>query len=377
MRILPVSRLKDVEDPVEKADLSTSDLLKMAAAAIGVITVVTAMVRDLLETEPELDEESKEILEKVKRPMDDPKEHKPRESKGLLQRLGDFLRVLVSPVEKPVVAPPPAVSPSIPTYTATEGGERKKFTFTGFKGSEGVSKFGSYTDQEAAVLVNLRNRNADTSASLKSRPDIVAMVRRKARAAGLDENRILKVMFYESGGNPNAVSATGAIGLFQFTGATATAMGIKNRFDPEQNVDGALKLYRDNMRHVGQSELANYMVHQIGPSAAKELVKAKPSTRISSLSKDTQKLLKHNNAKGSETVGSYLARTQTAMDSRMDMALELPGHREHREPVASAHQTTATRPERVVHSTPNTAAPRTARVAQSAVMVHGIPIGVH
>lgn len=377
MRILPVSRLKDVEDPVEKADLSTSDLLKMAAAAIGVITVVTAMVRDLLETEPELDEESKEILEKVKKPVDNPKEHKPRESKGMLQRLGDFLRVLVSPVDKPVVAPPPAVSPSIPTYTATEGGERKKFTFTGFKGSEGVSKFGSYTDQEAAILVNLRNRNADTSASLKSRPDIVAMVRRKARAAGLDENRILKVMFYESGGNPNAVSATGAIGLFQFTGATATAMGIKNRFDPEQNVDGALKLYRDNMRHVGQSELANYMVHQIGPSAAKELVKAKPSTRISSLSKDTQKLLKHNNAKGSETVGSYLARTQTAMDSRMDMALELPGHREHQEPVASAHQTTATRPERVVHSTPNTAAPRTARVAQSAVMVHGIPIGVH
>lgn len=377
MRILPVSRLKDVEDPVEKADLSTGDLLKMAAAAIGVITVVTAMVRDLLETEPELDEESKEILEKVKKPMDDPKEHKPRESKGLLQRLGDFLRVLVSPVEKPVVAPPPAVSPSIPTYTATEGGERKKFTFTGFKGSEGVSKFGSYTDQEAAILVNLRNRNADTSASLKSRPDIVAMVRRKARAAGLDENRILKVMFYESGGNPNAVSATGAIGLFQFTGATATAMGIKNRFDPEQNVDGALKLYRDNMRHVGQGELANYMVHQIGPSAAKELVKAKPSTRISSLSKDTQKLLKHNNAKGSETVGSYLARTQTAMDSRMNMALELPGHQEHREPVASAHQTTATRPERAVHSAPNTAAPRTTKVAQSAVMVHGIPIGVH
>lgn len=378
MRILPVSRLKDTEEPVDKSEMTSTDMLKMAAAAIGVITIVTAMVRDLLEVEPELDEESKKILEKSKQPTPDPKPHEPKESKGLLTRLGDFMRVLTSPVDTRQEAPAAPTPPTLPTYSAAEGGDRKKFTFTGFKGSEGVSKFGSYTDQEAAILVNLKNRNVDTSAALKSRPEIVAMVRRKAKAAGLDSDRILKVMFYESGGNPNAVSSTGAIGLFQFTGATATAVGVRNRFDPEQNVDGAIKLYKDNMKYVGQGELANYMVHQIGPSAAKELVRAKPSTKISSLSKDTQTLLQHNNAKGSETVGSYLSRTQTAMDTRMEMALELPGHKESKVSVASSDSPTpSSNSPRISPRSNAPTPPRGHTVAQSAILVSGIPIGVH
>jgi soluble lytic murein transglycosylase-like protein len=37
---------------------------------------------------------------------------------------------------------------------------------------------------------------------------------------------MLKIAAIESGGNPNAISATGAIGVFQFTGQTGTGVGI-------------------------------------------------------------------------------------------------------------------------------------------------------
>ena len=58
---------------------------------------------------------------------------------------------------------------------------------------------------------------------------------------GLDSSLVKAVMHVESAFNPKAVSRAGARGLMQLMPATASRFGVKNSFDPEQNMRGGMK----------------------------------------------------------------------------------------------------------------------------------------
>ena len=57
-----------------------------------------------------------------------------------------------------------------------------------------------------------------------------------AKAAAIQAALLRAVIVVESGFNPRAVSKKGAIGLMQLQPATARRYGVKNIYDPEQNV---------------------------------------------------------------------------------------------------------------------------------------------
>ena len=57
-----------------------------------------------------------------------------------------------------------------------------------------------------------------------------------AKAATIQAALLRAVIVVESGFNPRAVSKKGAIGLMQLQPATARRYGVKNIYDPEQNV---------------------------------------------------------------------------------------------------------------------------------------------
>ncbi len=70
------------------------------------------------------------------------------------------------------------------------------------------------------------------------------LVQEAAAANGLDPCLILSIMRAESAFNRSAISPKGAMGLMQLMPATATRFGVKDFFDPRENVLGGSRYLR-------------------------------------------------------------------------------------------------------------------------------------
>ncbi len=71
-----------------------------------------------------------------------------------------------------------------------------------------------------------------------------AFIREAAALYQLPEPFIRAVMRVESDYNPNVVSHAGAIGLMQLMPRTAASMGVRDPFDPRQNILGGARYLR-------------------------------------------------------------------------------------------------------------------------------------
>lgn len=203
-------------------------------------------------------------------------------------------------------------------------GYRHKALFDGIKGGDSLSKNGSYTDEEAARIRELKTSGANTSANVPGGMSLEVQdkISAQAKKAGLDPVMMQKIAAMESGGNANAVSSTGAIGVYQFTGKTASGVGIKNRFDVDQNIEGGMKLTKQNQAVLAKSGLpvtaeSLYMMHQLGPAAAKEVIQGAAAGKSKAdMSPETQRAMNLNYGASSKTAADYIATNRKALDDR-------------------------------------------------------------
>jgi soluble lytic murein transglycosylase-like protein len=113
--------------------------------------------------------------------------------------------------------------------------------------SFGLDHLGPSTALPPIQLTKLANKNTGFD-------DIVDQA---ASAFNLPAKLIKSVIEKESNFNPNAVSSAGASGLMQLMPATARGLGVKNIFDPAENIFAGAKYLRQMMdKYSNNIELA-------------------------------------------------------------------------------------------------------------------------
>lgn len=117
--------------------------------------------------------------------------------------------------------------------------------------------------EDAVSRFNILTPTLDESSPVaSSSPSSFDPIIKKASLRyGVDEGLIKAVIRMESNFNPTAVSRAGARGLMQLMPGTAAGLGVKDSFNPEQNIMGGTRFLRDMLdRYKGNldSALAAY-----------------------------------------------------------------------------------------------------------------------
>lgn len=150
---------------------------------------------------------------------------------------------------------------------------------------ETVKRVAGVTPADLAIARQTQKETAKTMQI--DRSDIKALIARVAREEGVPEGAALKIANLESRFNPDAVSPTGAKGLFQLTSIAVKDVAQRagyqlaksDIFDPEKNARTGIKYMKLAARDVGArlDETAKiYMAFNIGPSGAKHVLAGRP-----------------------------------------------------------------------------------------------------
>ncbi|MEB3328829.1 MAG: lytic transglycosylase domain-containing protein [Candidatus Sericytochromatia bacterium] len=81
----------------------------------------------------------------------------------------------------------------------------------------------------------------------------------------VDPALVQAVVSAESGGDPQATSPAGAMGLMQLMPATARALGVADPYNPSQNVEGGTRYLADLTRRFGLEK--GIAAYNAGPGA--------------------------------------------------------------------------------------------------------------
>lgn len=135
----------------------------------------------------------------------------------------------------------PSVKPTAPVPNSANVGAT---SFQDVLQESAQTQFGSLLMPSAAttsVQAQISAQPQLREPSQASKPQILNMVSQISKKHGVDEKLVQALIKQESGFNPKAKSHCGAMGLMQLMPGTAKTLGVKDAFNPVQNVDGGVR----------------------------------------------------------------------------------------------------------------------------------------
>jgi len=95
-------------------------------------------------------------------------------------------------------------------------------------------------------------------------------VEEAARLHGIDPRLVDLLIRMESGYNPRAVSPKGARGIMQLMPATASLYGVRNLFDPMQNIRAGVRYLKDLFERFNSDVSLALAAYNAGPDAVEK-----------------------------------------------------------------------------------------------------------